>query len=124
MIYVEKGKEQDSFIAFIEHALGILSKKEYKSFLSLFDNSRLAEQDLIRALQYLDETCPVLKIDDPALMKSNQQEINLIAFNDGSGYYMDYDLTTNGKINDLTLQVEFKKEGEGYIVLFDDLHTM
>lgn len=123
MIYVEKGKEQDSFIAFIEHALGILSKKEYKSFLSLFDNSRLAEQDLIRALQYLDETCPVLKIDDPALMKINQK-INLIAFNDGSGYYMDYDLTTNGKINDLTLQVEFKKKGEGYIVLFDDLHTM
>lgn len=78
MIYVEKGKERDSFIAFIEHALGILSKKEYTSFLSLFDNSRLSEQDLIRALQYLDET----------------------------------------------RQVEFKKKGAGYIVLFDDLHTM
>ncbi|MFR8068332.1 MAG: hypothetical protein ACLU79_03605 [Clostridium sp.] len=66
MIYAEKGKERDSFIAFIEHALGILSKMEYTSFLSRFDDSRLAEQDLIRALKYLDETRPALKIDDPA----------------------------------------------------------
>lgn len=124
MIYAEKGKERDSFIAFIEHALGILSKMEYTSFLSRFDDSRLAEQDLIRALKYLDETRPALKIDDPTLINSNQQGINFIAFPDGNGYYMDYDLTTDGKVNDLTLQVEFRKEGNGYIVLLDDLHTM
>lgn len=124
MIYSEKGKERDRFIAFIEHALGILSKKEYTAFLSLFDNSRLAEQDLIRALTYLDETRPALKIDDPALIKSKHQRLDLIAFSDGSGYYMDYDLTTDGKMNDLTIQVEFRKEGDGYIVLLDDLHAM
>ena len=43
---------------------------------------------------------------------------------DGNGYYMDYDLTTDGKVNDLTIQVEFRKEGNGYIVLLDDLHAM
>ncbi len=37
---------------------------------------------------------------------------------------MDYDLTTDGKVNDLTIQVEFRKEGNGYIVLLDDLHAM
>lgn len=70
MIYAEKGKEQDSFIAFVEYALGILAKDDYATFLSLFDSSRLTEQELILALTYLDETRPILKIDDPALVKS------------------------------------------------------
>lgn len=37
---------------------------------------------------------------------------------------MDYDLTTNGEINDLTLQVVFLKKENGYFVELDDLHTL
>lgn len=125
MIYAEKGKEQDCFIDFVEKALGILAKEKYRDFLAVFDSSRiLTEQDLISALRYLDDTRPVLKIDDPALVKSQNQEIELFAFNDGSGYAMDYDLTTDGEINDLTLQVEFLKKGDGYMVSLDDMHTL
>lgn len=124
ILRTEKGKEQDIFIAFIEHALGVLSKEEYTSFLALFDYSRLTEQDLIRALKYLDENRPVLKIDNPALEKSEYQRIDVFAFSDGSGYHMDYDLTTGGKVNDLTIQVEFKKKGNGYKVTLDDLHAL
>lgn len=125
MIYTEKGKEQECFIDFVEKALGILAQEEYRDFLAVFDSSRiLTEEDLISALQYLDETRPVLKIDDPKQVKSKNQEIYLSTFRDGSGYYMDYDLTTNGEINDLTLQIEFLKKGDGYIVSLDDLHTL
>ena len=125
MIYAEKGKEQECFIDFVEKALGILAQEKYHDFLVVFDNSRiLTEEDLISALQYLDETRPVLKIDDPKQVKSQNQEIYLVAFRDGSGYCMDYDLTTDGEMNDLTLQVEFLKEGDGYIVSLDDLHTL
>ena len=126
MICAEKGKEQDCFIDFVEKALRMLAKEKYSDFLAAFDNSRiLTEQELIFALQYLDETRPVLKIDDPALVKSpKNQEIDLYTFNDGSGYSMDYGLTTDGEINDLTLQVEFLKKGNGYIVSLDDLHTL
>ena len=125
MIYAEKGKEQECFIDFVEKAIGILAKEKYQDFLAAFDSSRiLTEQDLIFALQYLDETRPVLKIDDPALVKSQNQEIDLFTFNDGSGYSMDYDLTTDGEKNDLTLQIEFLKQGNGYIVSLDDLHTL
>ena len=121
----KKGKEQECFIDFVEKALGILAKEKYRDFLAVFDSSRiLTEQDLISALRYLDDTRPVLKIDDPALVKSQNQEIELFAFNDGSGYAMDYDLTTDGEINDLTLQVEFLKKGDGYMVSLDDLHTL
>ena len=125
MIYAEKGKEQECFIDFVEKALGILAQEKYRDFLAVFDNCRiLTEEDLISALQYLDETRPVLKIDDPKQVKSQNQEIYLVAFRDGSGYCMDYDLTTDGEMNDLTLQVEFLKEGDGYIVSLDDLHTL
>lgn len=109
----------------MEKALGILAKEKYRDFLAVFDNSRiLTEQELISALQYLDETRPVLKIDDPKQVKSQNQEIYLVALRDGSGYCMDYDLTTDGEMNDLTLQVEFLKKGDGYIVSLDDLHTL
>ena len=125
MIYAEKGREQECFIDFVEKALGILAKEKYRDFLAVFDNSRiLTEQELISALQYLDEPRPVLKIDDPKQVKSQNQEIYLVALRDGSGYCMDYDLTTDGEINDLTLQIEFLKKGDGYIVSLDDLHTL
>ena len=125
MIYAEKGKEQECFIDFVEKALGILAQEKYHDFLVVFDNSRiLTEEDLISALQYLDKTRPVLKIDDPKKVKNQNQEIDVFTLRDGSGYCMDYDLTTDGKINDLTLQIEFLKKGDGYIVSLDDLHTL
>ena len=124
MIYVACGKEQDYFIDFVENALGILANEDYASFISIFDSSRLSEHDLVLALRYLDISCPILKIDDPKLVKSKKQNICLFAFNDGSGYYMDYDLTTDGAINDLTIQIEFLRKAEGYIVVLDDLHTL
>ncbi len=123
MIYAEQGKEQDVFIAFVEDALGKLAKEDYTSFLSMFDRS-MTEPELILCLRYLDKTRPVLKIDDPAQVKSQNKRVDLFVFRDGRGYHMDYDLTTNGEINDLTLQVEFLKEKDGYVVALDDLHTL
>ena len=123
MIKVETGKEKDCFVAYIEQALAKLSIKYDDAFLSLFDTSRLSKKDLILALRYLDETQPVMKIDDPTSTK-NKQDIYLEAFNDGSGYFMDYDLMTDGELNDLTLQVEFIKKENGYFVVLNDLRTL
>jgi len=123
MIYAEQEKEQDVFVAFVEKALGKLAKEDYAAFLSMFDRS-MTEAELIFCLRYLDETRPILKIDDPAQVKSQNQRVDLFTFRDGSGYRMDYDLTTNGETNDLTVQVEFLKEKDGYLVVLDDLHTL
>lgn len=124
MIYAESGKEQERFVAFVEYALGVLAKEEYASFLALFDSSRMTEQELMLALRYLDEQWPVLKIDDPVQVKYKQQDLFFGAFRDGSGYYLDYDLTTSGEPNDLTIQVEFLKEKDGYLAVLEDLHTL
>lgn len=124
MIYADKGKEKERFISFAEHALSILAEENYAAFLALFDSSRLAEKDLIFALKYLDESRDILKIDNPLQIKNEKQIIDVNSYNDGSGYWMDYDLTTNGELNDLTVQIDFLKQEEGYIVVLDDLHTL
>lgn len=124
MIYVEEGKEQERFIDFAENALGILAREKYSDFLAVFDSSRLTEQDLYLALKYLDDTRPMVKIDDPVLLKNRLERIDFLAYTDGRGYCMDYDLTTNGEPNDLTVQIEFLKKYNGYFVELDDLHTL
>ena len=123
MIYADNGKEE-KFISFAEYALSILSEENYTVFFDLFDSSRLTEQDLILALKYLDESRPVIKVDNPIKIKNKHQKVEIHRYNDGSGYWMDYDLTTNGEINDLTIQFEFMKQKEGYYVILDDLHTL
>ena len=123
MIQIKESNEKETFVAYIEQALKSLSHEDYDAFLALFDTSRLSKDDLILALRYLDETRSVVKIDDPA-MQNSKQDIYMEAFDDGSGYFMDYDLMTNGEYNDLTLQVEFIKEKDYYIVKLMDLRTL
>lgn len=124
MIYVETGKERDAFVKFVEDALEILSMGKYEDFLVLFDSSRLQEKDLILALRYLDETRPVLKIDNPKTTTCDDSRCDLIPFKDQSGYTMDYDLTTDGVSNDLTIQIEFRLSGTGYKAILEDLHVL
>lgn len=123
MIQIKEGNEQEAFVTYIEQALQSLSYEDYDAFLSVFDTSRLSKDDLILALRYLDETRPVVRIDDP-IMQNSKQDIYVEAFDDGSGYFMDYDLMTNGELNDLTLQIEFVKKESGYSAVLNDLRTL
>lgn len=124
MIQVQAGQEEKEFISYIEKALTKLAKEEYESFLDMFDSSRVSNDGLILALKYLDEDWPIIKIDDPTKVKCSGQRISIRQYNDRSGYYMDYDLTTDGKLNDLTIHVEFIKHGQDYLISLEDLHTM
>lgn len=124
MIHVKTGQEEKGFISFIENAISKLAKEEYTAFLDMFDDSRVSNGGLILALKYLDEDCPIMKIDDPLEIKYSGQHIDIGQYHDGSGYYMDYDLTTDGKLNDLTIHIEFLKHGADYFISLEDLHTM
>ena len=123
MIQIKEGNKKEAFVTYIEQALKSLSHEDYDAFLSSFDTSRLSKDDLILALRYLDETRPVIKIDD-LIMRNSEQDIYVEVFDDGSGYFMDYDLMTNGELNDLTLQIEFIKEKDHYVVQLMDLRTL
>ena len=46
-------------------------------------------------------------------------------FNNGKGFAVDYDLSTDGQPNDLTLQMEFfDDENGGYNAFVDDCHVL
>lgn len=124
MIYPRQGEEKEAFVSFVEYALGFLARQEYADFLRQFEISRMTEKDLIFALRYLDDRRPVLKIDDPAAVKGSRSEGDLYTFRDNSGYHLDYDLTTGGRANDLTIQVDFLRKDGGYTAVLEDLHTL
>lgn len=124
MIQVCHGQEENDFLSFINNALSTLAEEKYDVFLDMFDNSRISRDGLILALRYLDENRPVIKIDNPLEESPVEQYVNIHQHNNGSDYWVDYDLTTNGQRNDLTIQIEFLKQDTYYFVSLEDLHTL
>ena len=54
------------------------------------------------------------------------KQMSVIPYKDGSGFHLDYDLTSRGgEWNDLTLQLSFEKDADGKLIPhFKDLHVM
>ena len=50
--------------------------------------------------------------------------VSVIAFDDGSGYSVDYDLPLNGVLSDLTAQFEFLLSGDEYVATLHDVHVL
>ena len=61
----------------------------------------------------------------PQYDKSLYQQLNVYIYNNGKGFSAEYDLTTDGELNDLTLMVEFLFDENGIAKPFiDDLHVL
>lgn len=53
------------------------------------------------------------------------KQLSIIYYSNGRGFHVDYDLTTQEELNDLTLQMEFLYNGrEDLTARFLDLHVM
>lgn len=50
--------------------------------------------------------------------------VSVVAFDDGSGYSVEYDLPLNGAYSDLTAQFEFLLSGSEYVATLHDLHVL
>ena len=55
---------------------------------------------------------------------SKYEQENFYFYDDGSGFAYEYDLTTNGELNDLTLMLDFKYEDSNIKTFFDDIHVL
>ena len=60
----------------------------------------------------------------PDELPAQRYEDEVGSFDDGSGYWYDYDLPLNHEWSDLTAQFEFYKRPEGLAVRLFDLHVM
>ena len=124
MIKARYSQEIEDFIFFIEQTLSLLAEEKYDDFLAMYDSSRISGEGLLLALRYLDEDRPIVKVDDPMKAECSRPNIYTGQFKDGSGYWIDYGLATNGELNDLTLQVVFLKQGTDYSAELSELHTL
>lgn len=73
-------------------------------YLSLSEFTELIEGFLeINELPYMD------RFEVPCTFKPAYEyhQLHCIVRNDDSGFHVDYDLTTDGELNDLTLQMDF-----------------
>lgn len=60
----------------------------------------------------------------PKYDKSLYQQFSVILYNNGTGFQVDYDLTTDSEINDLTLIMEFLFVENGVNAYIDDIHVL
>jgi len=114
----------------VKEVINCISEKRYAdiekyarfSDLSLSDFTELIEGFLeINELPYID------RFEVPCTFKPQYEYHQLICgvYRDGSGFWADYELTTDGELNDLTLQMEFLfTESGALVVRILDAHVM
>lgn len=78
--------------------------------------TRVSEEDIKRVFNEYDDKN---HISMPPI--SYFKELEIHEYNDHSGYWIDIDLFYNNQISDLTLQLDFRKNGK---VIIDDLHVL
>ena len=121
LILIDIDNQESQFSSYLNYAVSLLANKKYQDFIDFFDESDLNVEELVLALKYMDNSRPICLIDNP----NNSNCIRgIFKYNNGSGYAVDYDLMSNGKSNDLTLQVEFIIDGNNYSVCLEGLHTL
>lgn len=59
-----------------------------------------------------------------AFIGMDYEQLSIIYYSNGVGLHVDYDLTTNEQLNDLTLQMEFLYDGDSLIAKLEGLHVM
>ncbi len=94
---------------------------EFES-ISLSDFTELIEGFLeINELPYID------RFEVPCTFNPQYEyhQLSCIVYSDGRGFHADYDLTTDGELNDLTLNMEFLfMESGALAVKISDAHVM
>ena len=124
---------QEIALPIVKKVVNWLSSKQYKKLpdLIVLDDDwtpALVKEALVEHLK-LNELHGVDPFGTPLkenLVNSEYTKMTIIPYRDGSGFHLDYDLTSKGGMwNDLTLQMSFEKDAEGNLIPhFKDLHVM
>ena len=118
---------EDALRAHIEIWLQQLSAGNWGEVIGMLDepNSygiKWRETEIRNSLDEYSRSRPWTVTDPKALDVSGHTSFG--EFNDGSGYWFDYDIPLDGAWSDLTAQFEFKKRGNGYALVLHDIHVL
>ena len=116
MIFITQSPDK-AITAFVEEAVILLSQNNLDDFIDKFDYSALNKSDLYIALRYGKEKNKPVIIDNPCYVPFQQRILKTQC-----GYELYCDLYTYGKINGLTLEVDFITDKDMFYVILAEIH--
>ena len=115
---MEKQQAEKAAQIIVKSVVDLLSQKRYEELTSVVDMENLTVDEVKELVEGYLELNGLTHIDsfDTKCNFSPSYEFHQMEFyyNDcDNGFEMDYALTTDEELNDLTLQMEFNYDGEG-----------
>ncbi|AVK97112.1 hypothetical protein FCT18_05850 [Lysinibacillus sphaericus] len=119
-----KSENKQYAITVITNILKVMHSKEYEKILNYVDESKV--YDIGDLFHYVQETLNLNGLDSfdeygaPCNFHPQYEyaQINFYEFKDNSGFAVDYDLTSNSKLADMCLQMEFLYTDNGLKSVF------
>ncbi|MDE7432686.1 MAG: hypothetical protein K2N34_12340 [Lachnospiraceae bacterium] len=114
----------------VKEVVNCIAEKRYTDILKYanFENISLSDfKEEIEGFLELNELPYIDKFDVLCTFQPQYEyhQLSCYIYRDGSGFHMDYDLTTDRELNDLTLQMEFLfMESDVLLAKILDAHVM
>lgn len=114
----------------VKEIVDCISEKRYADIEKYAEFERISLSDLTELIEdYLkmNELPYMDRFEVPCSFNPQYEyhQLSCYIYNDGSGFHVDYGLTTDGELNDLTLQLDFRFADSGaLIVKVLDVHVM
>ncbi len=125
---IECAKKQAE--AVVKNVVNCLAEKQYNKIQEFAEMKDLSSELLKELIDDFLE-CNELPYIDKYGVKCNftpqyeYHQLSYYFFNDNSGFSIDYDLTTDNEINDLTLQMKFLYTNKDELkAIFEDVHIL
>ena len=127
---MDRQTAEQKAIEILKQVVDALAEKRYEDIPKLAEMEHWTPEMLRDHVAEHLQLCGLSRMDgwteERAASPTNPryQQLNFYHFNNGSGLAADYDMTSDGERNDLTLQMEFLYEGGGLRPVLLDLHVM
>lgn len=114
----------------VKEVVNCIAEKRYSDIekYAKFDSVLISDFEwMIEEYLNINELSHIDKYDIVCNFKPKYEyhQLDCITYRDGSGIHVDYDLTTDGELNDLTLQMEFIfGERNSFIAKILDVHVL
>ncbi len=111
-------------IEILTKVLKALHSKNYKKIIKIVDKSEIDDlEDFLKLALQLGFFKRIDKYGKPCNFKPKYEykQLTIDEYDDGSGFFLDYDMTTNSELSDYSLQLKFLYSDNGLISIFENI---
>ena len=125
--YKENYLDEEKVIEILKKILRAIHLKNYRDILDCVDGSEV--DDVRELLEYIDDSLQLNDFDkiDEYGVECNfhptyeYSQLQVYEFNDQTGFAVEYQMTSDSELVDLTLQLEFLYNNDGYKITSIDV---